>query len=153
VSPPLAIASALAALVALLAAACGGAAPRGRPPEPALAEVHSARLRERMADLDRLATAGLEDAARSAASRRDLAFVAGEIADTAARLADAVESLGLEPEDRGHFVAFADALRGSAAELAAAAASAPGPEVQAKVDLLGDACAACHVSYRVLAPE
>jgi len=137
----------------LAAAACGGGAPRGRPPEPALAEVHSAQLRERMARLERLAVGDLDDAARSATARRDLEHVAREIADTAARLPDIVDGLGLDETDRSNFVAFSDALRGSAAELAAAAASAPGPVVQAKVDQLGNACAGCHVSYRVLPAE
>ncbi len=117
--------------------------------QPALEEVHSAELRGHMAELEGLVIAELSDATRSAAARSELVRVADRLGVAAVRIPDLVYSLGLDEENRSHFVTFADSLRGSAARLAEAAPAAPAPVVQARIDDVTTTCAGCHWAFRV----
>ena len=135
----------LAAAVATLCA-CGGRRP---PPEPALAEVHSARLRGEMKQLKKGVLSDLSDAARGPTVRQDLGRIAADLQIVATRLPDLVYTLDLDADDRSHFVAFADSLGASAARLGEAAPAAPGPVIQERIDEVTNACSGCHWAFRV----
>lgn len=120
-----------------------------RPPEPALAEVHSDVLRQKMARLEQVLLSDLGDAARGPTVRRDLVRVARDLQDVATRLPDVVATLDLDPEQKSHFVTFADGLAGSAGRLEQAAPAAPSAVVQQRIDEVTDTCAGCHWAFRV----
>lgn len=144
----MAAAAAVLALPLLGVGACSGKRKMG----PALAEVHDAKLRGRMADLRQLAVIDLSDATRSATTRGELARIGAELQVTAARIPDHVYALDLDEDDRSYFVAFADSLRASAARLEAEAPTASGPVLEERIQEVTDACAGCHWAFRV-SPE
>jgi len=135
----------LAAAAATLFA-CGGGRP---PPEPALAEVHSARLRQEMKQLEKEVLSDLTDAARGPTVRQDLGRIAADLQIVATRLPDLVYTLDLDADDRSHFVTFADSLGASAARLGEAAPSAPGPVIRERIDEVTNACSGCHWAFRI----
>lgn len=140
---------ALALAFALLAGAWSCTrSPAHEPSEPALAEVHSPRLRGHMGELEQVAIADLADATRGRALRSELVRIAADLEGIAARLPDVVPTLGLDAENRSHFVTFSDALAGSAARLRLAAPSEPAPVVEARIDEVTQACAGCHWAFR-----
>lgn len=132
-------------LATLLACSIGRPEP---PPAPALAEVHSARLRSQMQQLRQIAIADLAIATRAPTVRRDLANIAIDLEQVADGLPDLVYTLDLDEEQRSHFVAFADALGYSALRLGEAAPSASGAVIQKRIDEVTNTCAACHWAYR-----
>ncbi|HKJ23528.1 MAG TPA: hypothetical protein VKB65_01805 [Myxococcota bacterium] len=143
------LAAAAAALVLGSLLACSlGRAP-ATPPEPALAEVHSQRLRDQMQRLQDVAIGDLSDAVRAPTVRRDLANIAIDLEQIASRLPDAVYALDLDEDQRSHFVLFADSLGASAIRLGEAAPSAPGAVIRERIDEVSNACAGCHWAFRV----
>jgi len=141
-------AAATALGAAALAAACADGLPRERP--PALHAVHSSTIRARMAQLERLTVGELGG---GTTTRRDVARVAAELAETAARLPDLIASVDMDADDRSHFVVFADALRGRALRLAEAAPTAPPEALAARVEEITDTCVVCHQGFRVAPPD
>lgn len=137
-----------AVLMAGIGLAAAGACANKGPDEPALAEVHSPRLRSHMGELGTIAISDLADATRGPTVRRDLQRIARDLQGIAAMLPDLVHSLDLEADDRARFVTFADSLGGSAARLGTAAASAPGPVVEARIEEVTNTCAGCHWAFR-----
>ncbi|MBW2314252.1 MAG: cytochrome c [Deltaproteobacteria bacterium] len=126
-----------------------GACTSKQPSEPALAEVHSARLRTHMGHLGEAVLADLEIAVKGPQVRQDLARIAEDLQAIATRLPDVVYSLDLNEDERSHFVAFADSLGASAARLEEAAPVATGSVIQARIDEVTNACAGCHWAFRV----
>jgi hypothetical protein len=126
---------------------CSGTGPRHS--EPALAEVHSDVLRRKMSMLERALVSDLGDPSRGPMLRQDLVRVARDLQVIATRLPDVVQTLDLDPDQKSHFVAFADGLAGSAIRLEQAAPSAPGPVVQQRIDEVTQTCAGCHWAFRV----
>ena len=120
-----------------------------QPPEPALAEVHSAQLRTHMGQLGEAVLSDLEIAVKGPRVRQDLARIAEDLQAIATRLPDVVYGLGLSEDDRSHFVVFADSLGASAARLEEAAPVATGSVIQARIDEVTDTCAGCHWAFRV----
>jgi cytochrome c556 len=143
-APRRAAGAAALALAAVLACSHGPDVP----PEPALATVHSARLREQMGRLEKVAIGDLSVATRAPTVRRDLAEIALDLEQIASRLPDLVYTLDLDAEQRSHFVLFADSLGASAIRLGEAAPSAPGTVIQERIDEVANACAGCHWAYR-----
>jgi len=128
--------------------ACSLARPPATPPEPALAEVHSQRLRDQMQRLQDVAIDDLSDAVRAPTVRRDLSNIAIDLEQIASRLPDVVYSLDLDEDQRSHFVLFADSLGASAIRLGEAAPSASGAVIRERIDEVNDACAGCHWAFR-----
>lgn len=137
-----------AASITLAGLMLAGACSSKHPSEPALAEVHSARLRAEMGQLEQVVLSDLVDATRAPTVRRDLARIAEDLQAIAAKLPDLAYSLDLDSDERSHFITFADALGGSAARLGEAAPSATGAVIQARIDSVTDACAGCHWAFR-----
>jgi cytochrome c556 len=125
--------------------ACGAKRPSG----PALAEVHDEVLRQKMSGLEQVLLSDLGDAARGPTVRQDLVRVARDLQAIAARLPDAVATLDLDPEQKSHFITFADGLAGSAGRLEQAAPTAPSAVVQQRIDEVTQTCAGCHWAFRV----
>ena len=135
--------------IALAAVTGMGACAETQPPGPALAEVHSERLREHMGNLEEVVLSDLGIAAREPTVRQDLGRIAKAIQATATKLPDVVYSLDLDEDDRSHFVAFADSLGASAASLGEAAPVATSSVIQERIDEVTAACAGCHWAFRI----
>ena len=134
--------------VAVLTLGTIGACSRNVPPEPALAEVHNAKLRGHMSQLGDVVIGDLSQATKAPTIRQDLARIAVDLELIAARLPDTVYSLDLDEDQRSHFVLFADSLGASAIRLGEAAPSAPGSVIQERIDEVTNACAGCHWAFR-----
>jgi cytochrome c556 len=123
-------------------------------PGPALHAVHSQRLKEVMAEMqyllaDRLPQELNADQRRTERAR-ELAKVAGAMADDARRIPDALSGVRMSADYADLFREYAASLEHQARELHDAAAAGRLDKISAQMDGLQAACDACHNAFRVL---
>ena len=114
--------------------------------------VHAGRLAELMQGLDRLTNARLPKAMDAAQERewrvREVEVVAGRIADSAAQIPSTAPPSMRDGLDQRDFREKAAVLEIRARSLADDAASLSPPDLDARIEELRQACAACHRRYR-----
>lgn len=122
--------------------------------KPALHAVRKERLRELMADMNRLAMERLPQemdvSSQRARDARELAAVAEALADDAKAIPAVLADVRMSEEDRRVFISYADKLADEAVDLARLARAASLRNAQAKMDEMVTTCNACHSAFRIL---
>jgi cytochrome c556 len=148
-------------LAILVAAVAGCRAPArvryeeglARTPEPASHAVHSERLHELMAGLDRLSRQRLPQAMDTRGERvrraEQIAAVGQALAESAGDIAGATGDAGLAPDERQEFVQLALELRRRAQELAETAPGLSEREMHERAAAVERACERCHARFRI----
>jgi cytochrome c556 len=119
--------------------------------------VHADRLLEVMRGLDRLTGERLPRSMDVEWERErrvaELVEVANSIADSAARISGATEGGIQSAQERGEFRAHARVLEQRATTLAETAPQLSQSEIDAQIDGIRQACAACHARFRGSDPQ